>query len=187
MCSSDLRLFKAAVHPLDIVQRPSRRFRRNFQTERIDRLQQNGFCFFQSLPHRTVRRLAEVAALGVLNVRTALDQRDFHIGNLRPGQHAGMLPLQQMCEDQTLPVTVQHVLTACSKKLQTASRFSGFQKQVYFCIMTQRFKMAYTFYRLCDCFFIYDISCAKLYCYVETLTNQRSEERRVGYKCRYRW
>ena len=100
------------------------------------------------------------------------DQCNLHIRNRRTGQYSRVFSFFQMSQDQSLPVTVQHILTACSKKLQTASRFSGFQKQVYFCIMTQRFKMAYTFYRLCDCFFIYDISCAKLYCYVETLPDQ---------------
>ena len=100
------------------------------------------------------------------------NQCNLHICNWRTGQYSRVLPFFQMSQDQTLPVTVQHVLTACSKKLQTAPRLSRFQKQMYFCIMTQRFKMAYTFYRLCDCFFIYDISCAKLYCYMETLPDQ---------------
>ena len=88
------------------------------------------------------------------------------------GQHTHMTFFLQMRQDQSLPVTVQHILTACSNILQTASRFSGVQKQVYFCIMTQRLKMTYTFYRLCDCFFIYDNSCAKLYCHMISLPDQ---------------
>ena len=81
------------------------------------------------------------------------------------------LPLRRF-KTGTPPRVNARTVSACSKKLQSASRLSRFQKQVYFCIMTQRFKMTYTFYRLCDCFFIYDISCAKLYCYVETLPDQ---------------
>ena len=57
-----------------------------------------------------------------------------NICNRRTGQYSRVLPFFQMSQNQTLPVTVQHILTACSEKLQTASRFSGFQKQVYFCI-----------------------------------------------------
>ena len=108
----------------------------------------------------------------MFDVRTALDQRDFHIGNLRPCEHAGMLPLQQMREDQTLPVAVQGVLAADSSNLQSAPRFCRLQQQMNFRIMAQRLEMADTLHGTADRLFVYNISGSEFHPFAETLVDQ---------------
>ena len=53
----------------------------------------------------------------------------------------------QMSQDQSLPVPIQHILTAQRGKLQAAAPFTRFQQQVYFRIMSQGFKMSDAFHR----------------------------------------
>ena len=63
----------------------------------------------QALAHGAVGGLAEVAALGVLEVRAPGCQRDFDIGQRRAGQHARVGALGQVGQDQPLPAAVQRV------------------------------------------------------------------------------
>ena len=53
----------------------------------------------------------------------------------------------QMSQDQSLPVPIQHILTAGRCELQSAAPFTGFQQQVHFRIMSQGFKMSDAFHR----------------------------------------
>ena len=57
-----------------------------------------------------------------------------------------MLFFLQMCQDQPLPVPIQLIFICRSKKLQSASSLSRFQKKMHLCIMTQRLKMPYALY-----------------------------------------
>ena len=77
--------------------------------ERVPRLEQHGLRLHQPLPHSAVRRLPEIAALRVLQMRPAGDEREADIGDGRAGQHAPVRLLRQMRQDQPLPVQRQRV------------------------------------------------------------------------------
>ena len=74
---------EAAAHLLNVVHGAAHVFRRELQPEGIPRFEKLRFvdlsCHHQALPHGTVRRLTEVAALGVLQMRAARDKCELHI------------------------------------------------------------------------------------------------------------
>ena len=72
-------------------------------------------------------------------------------------QHSSVFLFFQMGEDQSLPVPVQHILTAGGKKLHSASLLPWFQKKVNFRIMAQRLEMADTLHGTADRLFVYNI------------------------------
>ena len=77
-----------------------------FKTEIIERLEQYALGLHQTLPHGAVGRLPEIAALGVLEVRAAREERHFYVGQRAARQHAGMRALDKVRENETLPVEV---------------------------------------------------------------------------------
>ena len=89
---------------------------RYFQTEAIPRFQQTAiallFRFHQTLPDRTICGLTEITALRMFQMRTADQQRNPHIGDRRAGKHTQMFTFLTMLQNQSLPVTVKHVLAA---------------------------------------------------------------------------
>ena len=115
-----LRRLKAAVKPLNIVHGSAEIFRRHLQHKIIDRLQQDALGTAQALPHGAVGRLPKVAALGVLGVRLAGNERDLHIGYRRAGEHAEVCFFIQMGQNQPLPVFVEQVLLAARVEHQAA-------------------------------------------------------------------
>ena len=131
---------------------------RDFQPEVIPGFQQDrlppGRRGAQPLPHGAVGCLAKVPALGVLDVGTACRQGDFHIGQRRTGQHAGVAALRQVGQNQPLPVQVQRIGAANAGKLQAAARLAGFQQQMNLRIMAQRFIMAHALHRGRDGLFV---------------------------------
>ena len=85
---------------------------RQFQPEAVIRFQQNTFCFLQSLAHRSVSCLPEIPAFGMLLMCFSRNQCDAHIRDRRSRQYASVNLFLQMCQDQTLPVAIQHILAA---------------------------------------------------------------------------
>ena len=89
---------------------------RYFQTEAIPRFQQTAiallFRFHQTLPDRTICGLTEITALRMFQMRTADQQLNPHIGDRRAGKHTQMFTFLTMLQNQSLPVTVKHVLAA---------------------------------------------------------------------------
>ena len=116
---------KLGVHPLKIRHRPPEHTRWQLQPERVPRLQQHRLCLAQSLPHRAVGRLPEIAAFCMLQMRLAGNQRDAKICDGASGQDARLHRLLQVCEDKPLPVARQHILTAHRVEHNAASRLTG--------------------------------------------------------------
>ena len=82
----------------------------------IPRLEQHAFGLHESLPHRAVHRLAEIAALGVLKVRPSRDEAYLNVRQRRAGQNAEMLPFGKVCHDKALPAAVELVGRAAAFK-----------------------------------------------------------------------
>ena len=114
-------------------------------------------------PWRTARvgGLAEVAALGVLEVRVPGCQRDFDIGQRRACQHARVGALGQVGQDQPLPVAVQRVGAAGRGQLHAAAARGRLQQQVHLGIMAQRFIMAEALHRAGQRLFIQNAAFVK--------------------------
>ena len=158
-----LRRSECSVHPLKIRERTSDHLRRNFQSVFIIWLQQYAFCLFQSLPHSPVSCLPEITALRVLLVCPTGNKCDLYIRDRRSAQHPQMFFFFQMCQDQTLPVFIQHIFTAIGQKMHSASGFSRLQQQMDFRVMPERFKMSDSLHGISDRFFIYNISGSELH------------------------
>ena len=102
------------------------------------------------MPDGTIGGLAEVAALGVLDVGAAGEDADAHISDGGASEHADMLLLHQVGEDEALPVQIQHVLTAQAAKDQPAAPGQRFQQQVYLGVVAQGLKVPYALHRRGD-------------------------------------
>ena len=125
LCFFHLRRGDHRVHPLQVRHRPAHKIRRNLQPECVPRLQQHRLRLPQPLPHRTIRRLPEIAALGVLEVRLAGDDRDAKIGHGASRQNPRLHRLLQMRENKPLPVPREHILAAHRIEHDPAPRLSG--------------------------------------------------------------
>ena len=130
--------FKCSVHAADIRHGAAEMVRRQLQTERIIRLEQHGFGPHQPLPHGAVGRLPEIAALGVLLMGAAVDERDAQIRHGRAGQHAEMLLFPKVRQDQPLPAARKTVLAAGGFKDQTAAALQGLEQQLHMRIVPER-------------------------------------------------
>ena len=100
------------------------------------------------------------------------EQCNLHIRDRRSGKHASVFLFLQMGENQPLPVAVQNILAARREKLQAASRLTWLQKQMYLRIVAQRLKMSHALHRRSNCFLIYNVSGAEVYCYMEPFPDQ---------------
>ena len=81
-----------------------------------------------------------------------------------------------MRQYQPLPVTVQDILAAGSRKLHAAARLSRFQQKVYFRVMAQRLKMSDAFCRISNRFFVYNISSSKFHQHPETFPDKACQD-----------
>ena len=70
---------KRAGHEPHIADRAADLLGRDLDAKGVVRLEQDAFGLHEPLPHGAPRRLAEVAALRMLNVRPACRKGDFHI------------------------------------------------------------------------------------------------------------
>ena len=145
-----LRRMKFSLHPLDIRQRPPQVLGGQFQPEVIVRLQKHTLCLHQTLAHRPVSSLPEVASFRVLQMGFPCSQGDLHIGKLRSRKHAPVPLLFQMGKDQPLPVAVQHILAAVRGIDHSAAPLPRLQHQMDFRVMPQRFIMSHSLHRIAD-------------------------------------
>ena len=133
---------------------------RHFQTEAVPRFKQTAIAlllrFHQALAHRTVGGLAEIAAFRVLQMRTARQQRDSHIGDRRAGEHAQMLAFLEMLHDEALPVAVEHVLAAHGGVCHARALRQRFEQHMRFGVVSQRLEMADAFDRSGDRLLVQD-------------------------------
>ena len=164
-----LRCIKRSLHLLDICHCTSDHFSRNFQAKFIIRFQKNIFCFAKSLTDSTISCLSEISTFRMFRMCPSGKNRNLHISQWRSSQYTNMLLFFKMRQNQSLPVSCKYILTACSKELASASWFPRFDQKMYFCIMTERFKMSHTFYRLCNRFFINNTSGTKFHSHMKTI------------------
>ena len=149
-----LRRLEFSVHLLDIAHRPPDVFGRQEDAEIVIGLEKHALCLHQALPHGAVGGLPEIAALGMLQMRASRDQRDAHIGDRRAGQHADMLALEKMRQDQPLPIAPEHLLGAGGGEMQAAAARRGLEQQMYLGIMPQRLEMSHALDGVRDRFLI---------------------------------
>ena len=151
---------KTRTAPLQIGHCPPHAVLRDLKAEIIPRLKQNTLSFGcgrpQPLPHGTVGRLAEIPALGVLEMGFAGGQRDFYIGQRRARQHADMAALGQVGQNQPLPVSVQRVRPAGGGKLHAAAALPRLKQQVNLSIVAQGLVMPHALNRCTERFFVED-------------------------------
>ena len=107
---------------------------------------------------------------------SACNQRDLDIRDRRSGQHTYMLLFFQMRKDQPLPVPIQKILTAVSIKQNTTPPLQRLQQQMYFRIVTQRFKMPDAFHWLCNRLFINNTALSKRDCHAKPLFDQALQD-----------
>ena len=158
-----LRVLKFPLHLLDIRHGPAQIFLGNLQTELIPRLQQHGPGLHQPLPDGPVGGLPEVAALGVLQVGPAREQRHLHIRDGGAGEHPQVLLFLQMGENQPLPVQIQGVQAAHRVKDQTGTRLPRLQQQVHLRVVAQGLKVPDADDRRLDGLFVHDGAGAELH------------------------
>ena len=158
LCFFHLRRRNDRVHPLQIRHRPANKICRNLQPERIPRLQQHRLRLPQSLPHRAIRRLPEIASLGVLEVRLAGDDRDAKIGHGASRQNPRLHGFLQMRENKPLPVPREHILAAHGVQHDPAPRLAGLEQQVNLRIVPQGLIVPHALNGSHDCLLVDDIS-----------------------------
>ena len=174
--SKGLRWGGFAVHPLEVAHGPAHLFGGQLQPKVIPRLQQHALRLHQPLTHRPVGSLAEVAALGVLHMGPPRHQRDFHIGNGSPGQHAQMGLFRQMGQNQPLPVQIQLVGRAVSGKGQAAAPGGGLQQQVHFRIVAQGLEVSDALHGVCDGLPVADGALAEIHLHIEPLPQAAAQD-----------
>ncbi len=86
--------------------------------------------------------MSEVAALGVLGVRAPGAQRDPHVGQRRAREHAHVVALHRVREDEPLPVPVELVFRAARAKDDAAPPRPGLHEQVGLRVVAQRLEVA---------------------------------------------
>ncbi len=135
---------------------------RNLQPEAIPRLQQAAIALLaqlhQPLSNRTIRGLAEITALRVLEMRAPRQQRDLDVGDRRAREHAQMLAFPEMLHDQPLPIAVEHILAAYGRIPHAAALGKRLQQHVGLRIVPQRLEMPHALDRRGDRLLIQDAS-----------------------------
>ena len=116
--------------------------RRHGEGKAVVRFQQHTARLHQRLPDGAVHCLPEVAALGVLEVRAAGEQRHPHVAERRARQHAAVLALQDVRADQALVGRGQVVHMAAGVEGNAAAPRAGGKEQVRLGIVPKRLVVA---------------------------------------------
>ena len=140
-----LRCIKPAAHLCDIIHGTPDTVSGQLKAHVIPWLEQDASRLHEPLAHCAVGCLAEVTALRMLKMRTSGDQRDLHIRQRRTGQYAAVCLFHEVCQDQALPVPVKIILRYRRRKPHSAAPRPGFEQQMHFSVMPQRFIMSYAF------------------------------------------
>ena len=170
---------EAAEAGLDIRDGPADLGRGHLQPEAIPGLQQHGGSLHQTLPHRPVGGLAEVAPLGVLEVGLARRQSQLHIRNGRADGRAQVFLFGKVGQDQTLPVAIQLILAAGGGKHQAAAPGQGLQQQVHLCVVAQGLVVAHALHGAVDGLLIQHPALAQLHRQVEAIQDQAFQHLRL--------
>ena len=138
------RFGRAAVrtHGGKVGHHAAHMFRRHGEGKAVVRFQQHAARLHQRLPDGAVHRLPEVAALGVLEVRAAGEQRHPHVAERRARQHAAVLALQNVRADEALVGRGQVVHMAAGVEGDAAAPRAGGKEQVRLGIVPKRLVVA---------------------------------------------
>ena len=134
------------MHAREVGKRAAHAAARNLKREAVPRFEQHGVAPLlrrhEPLADGAVRSLPEVAALGVLEVRLARDQRDAHVGDRRGDERSLVLALHGVREDEALPVEIEVVGGADGSVLHARSARQRLQEQVCLDVVAQRLVVA---------------------------------------------
>ena len=67
------------------------------------------------------------------------DERDDDIGERRAGEHAEVLLLFKVRENEPLPIEVEHILRDGASAENAAAALAGLDQKVHLCVMTKRY------------------------------------------------
>ena len=136
-----------AVHIGNIVHYPAEIIPRRVYFEIKGGLQQHRLTLHQALPDGAIGRLTEVAALGMLKMRSACGESDAHVGKRRTRKHAAMDALLQMSLYQPLPIQRQSIGGTLAGNHYARACLQRRYAQVHLCILAQRLKVTCTLHR----------------------------------------
>ena len=159
-------------HAVEVGEGPSGAGLGHLQREFIPGLQQDATGIHETVPDRPVGGLAEIAAFRVLEMGFPVCHRDLHVGDGGSGEHAQVLLLLQVGEDQPLPVCGQTVRGNLALEDQSAARLAGREDQVDLRVVAQGFKVADAFHGVGDGLAVGDASAVKTDLHVETFCHQ---------------
>ena len=154
--SLHLRSAEVCVHVREIRHRTADIVSRNVEREGIVRLQQDVLRLPESLAHRTVGRLTEIATLGMLVAGPSGHEGEANVGDRAAGEHTDMLPLLEMGQYETLPVDGERIGGAVGPELKTAAARERLQQKMHLGIVSERLEMAHTLDRCCNRFLVQD-------------------------------
>ena len=136
-----LRSVKGAGHGLQVADGPAQLVGGEGEREGVPWLQQDALGSHETLADGAIGRLAEVAALRVLQVGAAGHEGELHVREGCPGEDAPVGLFGQVGQDEALPVAVQHVFGTAGVEPDAAALGQGFEHQVDLGVMPQRLKM----------------------------------------------
>ena len=94
-------------------------------------------------------------------MRTARHERDAHISERSAHQHAQVVALHGIGQNQALPVAVKGILGAHAAKLDASAPRQGFKQQVRLGIVAQRLEVTHTHDGLVNRLLVQDATWAK--------------------------
>ena len=131
----------AAAHGGDIRHGAAKAVHGQREGKAVERLQQHILPLQLSLADGAVHRLAEVAALGVLEVRLAGKQREMHVRQRRTRQHALVDALKAVAADERLIIDGQIIHMALAVPVDAAAALAGLHEQMRLGIVAKRLVM----------------------------------------------
>ena len=94
------------------------------------------------MPHRAERSLAEVSALGVLQMRSSCNERDLCICQRRADERAAVILFVKVREYQPLPIDVKRVLGQASVKYQPRALWLRLKQELNLGVVAERLEMS---------------------------------------------
>ena len=113
------------AHAVYVADGPADLVRGDLQAEGVIGLEKDALCLHEPLAHGAVGGLPEIAPLGVLEVRPARDEGDFHIRDGGARQNAQMLFFLEVGQYEPLPVEVEIVRAHAGVEEKAAAGLAG--------------------------------------------------------------
>ena len=108
----------------------------------------------------------------MFGVRSASDERDAHIGEGHPGEHARMVALHGVAQGETLPVAIEVIFRAARAKLHPRSARQRFQLYAHLGIVAQRLEVTHPFDRFDNRLLVEDAAGAEFHLDAISITQE---------------